>query len=159
RTRPLDANVRRPGRVVVVLNRASRNRDFRVGAAGTVDEHIGGWFALHALVALDVAAGDLEVPHLAGLHHNPAAVAVADVAAGHVDLVQVDAFEEQADAAILVDVAVRDDDVAVAPREVNAVPALADEDARDGELHRAAGLDGVGLLVVADDLESLDDGH
>ena len=64
-------------------------------------KHVRGRRAVLALVALDVAAGDLEVADLARPADDPAAVAVADVAAGHVDLVQVDRVEEDADAAVL----------------------------------------------------------
>ena len=71
-------------------------------------------------------------------------VVVADVAAGHVTLVQVHPVEEDAGPAVLVDVAVGDDDVAVATGQVDAVEAPADQDAGDGQHHRPGRLDADG---------------
>src|SRR5262249_1476935 len=120
RARSANADVRGVGRVVIVLDRVAADGNLGVRAAGAVDQHVRGRRPLLALVALDVAAGDLEIPHLAGLAYNSAAVAVADVAAGDVDLMQVDRVEKDTDAAILVDVAGGNDRVAVAAGEVNA---------------------------------------
>ena len=62
---PLMRMFARAGRVVVVLDRAAGDGDLGVRAAGAVDEDVRGRRAVLALVALDVATGDLEVAHLA----------------------------------------------------------------------------------------------
>ena len=81
-----------------------------------VEEHVGGGLGLRIEVVLDVVAANLQVADLAADDLDAALLAVADVVAVDVRLVQVDAVEEDADAAVVVDVAVGDDDVAVAVR-------------------------------------------
>src|SRR5207245_2301053 len=61
--RPLEAEGGRAGGFVLVLGGVSRDRCPRRAPAGRVDEYVGRRLALLALVALDVAAGDLEVAH------------------------------------------------------------------------------------------------
>ena len=110
------------------------------------------------MVGLDVAGADVQVADFAADGDDAAAEIVADMTADDVGLVLVHAVEEEADAAVAVEVALRDDDVAITLGEVDAVTALADGQSREGELHRAGGFDAVGLDVRADDLEPLDDG-
>ena len=62
---------------------------------------------------------------------------ITDVVADDIDLVQIDAVEVDAHAAVLVDVAVGDEHIAVPRDEVNPVQGLADDDAGDRQLHRS----------------------
>src|SRR5262249_48353073 len=159
RGRPLHADVRRARHTPGVLVRVPGDRPFGVRATGAVDQHFGGWRLVLAVVRLDVAPAHLEVAHLAAEAHDPAAVVVADVAAGHVDLVQVDVVQEDADPAVLVDVTLRDQHVAVAGGQMDAVETAADQHAGERQLHGAAGLDAVGFLMVTDYFDAVDRGH
>ncbi len=66
---------------------------------------------------------------------------------------------ENADTAIVVNVAIADEHVPIAVHQMNAVAALANEAARDRELHRAVDLHGVGLGMRAGEFEPVDHRH
>src|SRR5262249_41212370 len=127
-----------------------------VVAAGAIEQHVGRRGPAGADVVLDVAAGDLDVADVALAADDAAAGVVADVAAGDVRLVQVDVVVVDAGAAVLVQVPTVDDAAAVAPRPVDAVQRLADDQAGDGRLRGAGGLDAARSRVGADDLQALD---
>ena len=89
----------------------------------------------------------------------PPAGAVTDVAVGYVRLVETYLVVENADAAVVIDVALADQQVAVAAHEADRVADLADQGAGDGQLHDAVGLDAVGFGVGADDLQGVNRRH
>ena len=64
-----------------MLNRAAGDRDFRNAPAGRVEQNVRGRFLIRGHVALDVAAGDMHVPHLAADADDAALLAIADVRA------------------------------------------------------------------------------
>jgi len=72
---------------------------------------------------------------------------------------QVDRVEKDADAAVVVNVAIGNQHVAIAIGEMNAVSALANEHLMKRWLHDAFDADAVGLGVLADDLDAGDDRH
>src|SRR5262249_3405342 len=71
RGRPLHADVRRARHTPGVLDRVPGDRHLGVRATGAVDQHIGGWRLVLAVVRLDVAPAHLEVAHLAAEAHDP----------------------------------------------------------------------------------------
>src|SRR5262249_13682470 len=87
------------------LDGGARHRAFADAPLPHVDPQVGRLLRLRVVVVLDVVARDLEVAHLAVEDLDAAALAVADVAALDDGLVQVDAVEEDADPAAVVDVA------------------------------------------------------
>src|SRR5439155_22847710 len=111
-----DADIGRAGRRVVVLQGAAGDGHLAgaIHAAGAVDQHVGRRCRVGRHVALDVAAGDLDVAHVALAADDTALSAIADVAARDVRLVQIDIVVIDADATVLVEVAIADDDDAVA---------------------------------------------
>src|SRR5439155_18316605 len=74
-------------------------------------------------------------------------------------LVQVDAVEENADAGVVIDVAIGDIHVASAISQVNGVPALADEEGFERRLHDDVDADAVSLGMSAFNLQVADRGH
>ncbi len=151
-----DADVGRVLPFIVVLDRAAGDRRFRQRPVGRIEQDVRGRGSVGAHAAFDIASADLHVTHFAAARHHAAAVAITDVAADDVRLMQVDVIVVDADAAVLIDVAGRDQHVAVALDQMNPVPALANDGARDGKLHRPLGLDAVGFGVIANDFEPLD---
>ena len=147
------------GRVLGVLEGAAGDRDLCHAAVGTVEQHVGGGRAALGHVGFDVAAGDVNVANVATPHDHPAGAAVADVAGGDVRLVQIDMIVENAAAAVFINVATVDQDVAIPLDEMHAVAALADVNATERELKCAVGFDAVGFGMIAGDGEPLDDGH
>ncbi len=153
--------------VRAVLDGAAGDGDLADGAAlvaggsRDVEEDVGGLRGrvVGGHVRLDVAAGDVEVAHVSVADDDAAAAVVADVRVGDVDLVEVHVVEVEADAAVLVEVHVGDGDVAVPQGETDAVAAPAHRDLGDDGLEGADELDAVGLGVVADDLDALDERH
>jgi hypothetical protein len=150
-----DADVGRVGALAVVLDRATGDGDFADGAAGGVEQDVGGRRALAGHVALDVATADVDIADVAAARDDAAAGAVADVAAGDVRLVQVDLIVEDPDATAAVDMGVGDEHVAVAAGEPDAVAEFAQQGTRDGELHRARGFEAVRLGMFPDHLQAV----
>src|SRR5207247_9570996 len=101
----------------------------------------------------DVVSANLQVADLAVFDLDATLLAVADVVAVNVRLVQVDMIEEDAGTAVVVDVTVGDDDVAVAVGEVDTVAAAADEQAAQSRLHHSLEANAVGLAMGALDLQ------
>ncbi len=91
--------------------------------------------------------------------HEAAAFVVADVAADDIGLVQAHVVVEDAHAAILVEVAVGNDDIAVAADQMDAVQGAADVEACQGQLHRAGGLDADCFRMGALDGQPVHQGH
>src|SRR5207244_13186016 len=80
---------------------------------------------------------------------------IADVTAHDVRLVQVDVVVIHADAVVVVDMAVRQDNVAVPAGQVNAVQRLTDHQSGDGQLHRPGRLQADRLRVSANDFQAV----
>src|SRR5687768_12943842 len=108
------------------------------------------------MIRLQIAGADVDVANIAAARHDAAAAAIADVAADDVRLVQRQVIVKNPDAAVVIDMAVADEDIAVTVDQMNAMPALADSRASNGQLHRAIGLDGVGLFVRPNELHAVD---
>src|SRR5207245_9629335 len=107
----------------VVLQRAAGNGDLAgaVGPVGAIDQDVRGRPGVGALVALDIGPGDLDVADVAGPRDDAAPGVIAAVTAHDVRLVQVAGDVIPADAVVVVDMAVRQDNVAVPAGQVNAV--------------------------------------
>src|SRR5262245_26095954 len=87
-------------------------------ALAAIEQHVRRLLRLQVVVVLDVVGADLDVADLAGDNLDAALLAVADMVAVDVGLVQVDAVEEDADAAVVIDVTIADIDVAAAADDV-----------------------------------------
>ena len=126
---PEEADIGRVGRFGAVLHRAAREGAFENRPLSGVEQHVRGGRTLGVLVGFDVARPDLDVPDLAFADDDTAPAVVTDMRAGDIDLVQIQVLEEDAGAAVLIDMAVGNDDVAVAPGEIDAVAGAADYEA------------------------------
>jgi len=84
---------------------------------------------------------------------------VADVVADNDDLVKIATVEEDAGVVIVVDVALADDEVAVALGEMQAVVAVSDEHFANGGLHGSEQLDADRARMAAMHLEAADNGE
>src|SRR5206468_658306 len=122
-------------------------------------EYIGGRRAVLAVIGFDIAAADLDVPHLTADAGDAAAVVITYVAAGDINLMQIHLIHEDADAPVLIDMRLGDDHIAIPRCEMNAVITLADQHSGNREFHGPGGFDAVGFLVIADDLDAIHHRH
>ena len=97
----------------------------------------------------------MEVSHRSAACDHAATRVVADVAADDVRLVQIDLVVKHTRAAVVIQMAVTDDDIAISHAEPHAVPRLMHGHANDGELHRARGLDAVCLGMRTGDFDAI----
>src|SRR5262245_42662884 len=124
-----------------------------------IEQDVGRGLGLLVKVVLDVVAVDLQIADLAADDLDAALLAIADVVADDVDLVQVKPVEEHADAAVVVDVGIDDEHIAVPAEQVDAVPAAADEHTSERRLHSAVEADAVSFGMPAEDFEVLYNRH
>ena len=98
---PLDSDVGGVGRFVGVLEGAAGDGDLAYRAAGGVQPDVCGGWSVGFVVALNIAAPDLEVPHVSTVADHAAAPVVADVAVGDVDLVKIDVVQQDPNALVV----------------------------------------------------------
>lgn len=78
---------------------------------------------------------------------------------GDVDLMQIQAIEKNTSAAIMIDVAIHDEHVAIASDEMNPMPGISNHDAIDDGLHGFGELDAVGFGMNSFDGDLANLGH
>ena len=78
---------------------------------------------------------------------------------GDVDLVQIQAIEKNTSAAIVIDVAIHDEHVAIAFDEMNPMPGISNHDAIDDGLHGFGEFDAVGFGMNSFDGDLANLGH
>ncbi len=121
-----DANIGGIWRLAGVLEGAAGDGDFRDGAARGIEPNVCRRGPVLSVIALNIAAADLEVSNFAAFGDHTTATVVTDVAVCDVGLMEIDGVEKNADAAVVVNMAVCDQQVAVAVEEVEGVAGFPD---------------------------------
>ena len=144
-----------------MLNRTAGNGHFTcpVRTVRAVDQDVCSRRRLGAHIAFDVATGDVNVADVAGSRHDAAPAIIADVAAGYVRLVQVDVVVKNTDAAVLVQVTVGNNQVAVVAGQMDAVQDATDVNPRNRQLHSPDGLDTDRFRMAAFDCDCVHERH
>ena len=99
------------------------------------------------IIILDIIARDLEVPHLGPLDSDSSHPVVADVAVRNVYLVQIHPVQKDAHASIEVEVAVTDQNVAIASMQADPMTQPAKQATFNHCLHRLDQLDPIRFRV------------
>lgn len=142
-----------------MLERAATDGHFGGRAATVIDLDVCGRRKIRRHIRLQVAPGNLNVADFAAARNETTARAVADMATGHIRLVEINLVEEDAHAAVIVDLAARHDDVAIAPHKMDGVAEMAEARARNRDLKRPFRFDPIGFGMLANDFESIDHRH
>ncbi len=124
-----DADIRRAGGLVRMLDGAARDGDLANRAPRGIEENIRRWGTINGVIALDIAGADVDIAHISAMRHDASAAIVTDVTADDVGLVEIDVVIKNADAAIVIQVAICDQNIAVPDSEMHGVAAIADAEA------------------------------
>lgn len=141
------------------LNGVPGDAPFANCAVGAIEKDVGAVLGIQGVVVFDVVANDLYISDLAILDDDAALLAIADMVAGDVDLVKVDFVEKNADAGQVVNVAVGNDDIAIAQLQVNAMSAPSNQYPPESWLHDSFQAKGIRLGMAPVDFHGFKHGH
>jgi hypothetical protein len=114
-----------------VLNRAARDCDLCGAAFAAIDQNVSRRRCIGRHIALYVACADMEVSNFPAARYDTATRIVANVTPNDVSLMEINVIEKHAAAAVLVNVAIRDQHVSVSLNQMDSVPYLVHHASKD----------------------------
>jgi hypothetical protein len=131
------------------LNRIARNRTFPDGRSlvTRIDPHISRANGILIVIVLDIVTGHLQIPDLRTLNLDSSAFAITDVRTAYYHLVKIHVVKCNAPSAIVIDMAMRDQDVSRTIVDAYAIAQSPEQNPFEGRLHCALNKKSVGLGV------------
>lgn len=152
---PDEADIRGLAGLARMLERRTGKSALADGSGARIEQDVGGWGAADHHIGFDIAGANLEVPDLAIADHNAARMIIGDVGIRDIDLMKIQFFQQNSDAGIMVNINLRDQDVAVAAGQDDAVAEAMEKQAAEDAVERSLDADAVGVGVGAGDGEAI----